>query len=122
MKGKKQEIPAVKSAERAATKLNLEVKLADMPWFLFSSDHLSFRLRGVSNSVTISLLPVDELPILERFVSNLDIPRLLIGHRPAIPGVLSNVHKYSDDSSRISEDSLKLMLSLLVEIIEFYDF
>lgn len=122
VKGKKKDTLAVKIAEKAAATLNMEVKLAHVPGLLLSSDHLPFRLRGVSNSITLSLLPADELPMLEQFVSNLNVPRLLIGRRPTMPGVLSRVHKDSDDSSRLSEDSLRLMLSLLVEIIECYNF
>ena len=122
VKGKKRNVLAVKIAEKAAATLKMEVRLAHVPWLLLSSDHLSFRLRGVSNSITLSLLPSDQLPVLEQFVSNLHVLKLLFGHRPTMPGVLFRVHKDSDVSSRLSEDSLKLMLSLIVGIIQSYDF
>jgi len=122
VKEKGENIPAVRNAEKAAAKLNLNVKPAHVPLFLLSSDHLSFRLRGISNSVTLSLLPAGQLPVLEQFVSSLSISRIISGHRPIMPGVLSHVHKASDDSSRLSEGSLRLMLSLLVEIIRNYDY
>lgn len=84
VKGKKKDIPAIKIAEKAATKLNMKVKLAHVPGLLLSGDHLSFRFRGVSNSITLSLLPADQLPMLEQFVSNLNVPGLLFGRRPTI--------------------------------------
>ena len=96
-------------------------KTADVPGLLLSSDHLSFRLKGLANSVTLSLLPAEELPVLEHFVASLNIPGLLTRRKPAMPGVLSRVHRESDVSSQISEDSLKLMLSLLAGIIEGYN-
>ncbi|MFC1977994.1 M28 family metallopeptidase [Chloroflexota bacterium] len=122
VKDKKKDISAVRSAKKAAAKLNLKVKLADVPGLLLSSDHLSFRLKGISNSITLSLLPADQLQMLEQFVSNLSIRKILMGQRPIMPGVLSHVHKATDDSSRLNEDSLRLMLSLLVEIIKGYKF
>ncbi len=122
VKNKQKDLLAVRSAEKAAVGLKLNVKSAHVPGFLLSSDHLPFRLGGVSNAVTLSLLPADQLPVLEQFVSSLSIPRMLLGRRPTMPGVLSHVHKASDDSSRLREDSLRLMLSLLVEIIQRYEY
>ena len=122
IKSKQKDIPAVRNAEKAAAKLNTEARTADVPGFLLSSDHLPFRLRGVANSVTLSILPADQLLMLEQFISNLSIPGLLSGQRPAMPGVLATIHKDSDNSSLINEKSLRLMLSLLLEIIRCYSF
>lgn len=122
VKEKKKDIPAVIAARNAAGKLNMNAKLAHVPGLLLSSDHLSFRIKGVSNSVTLSLLPSDQLPMLEQFVSNLSVRGLLFRRRPPMPGVLSSIHKPIDHSSQLSEDSLALMLSLLIEIIHSYEF
>jgi hypothetical protein len=120
IKDKQKDIPAIEIAEKAAAELNINFNIAYLPSLLHSSDHLSFRLRGVANSLTLSLLPSDQLPMLEHFVSNLNVLALLLGDRPNMPGVLSNIHKPTDDSSRLSENSLRLMLSLLMQIIHNY--
>ncbi len=121
VKNKGENIPAVKTLETAAAKLKLDLRLAHIPWLLLSSDHLSFRLRGMFNSVTLSLLPVAQLPVLERMISGLNVPRLLMGKKPTLPEVLSFIHTAKDTSSQLSEDSLRLMLSLLLEIIRSYN-
>ena len=115
-------ILAVEVAEKAAGTLKTHVTIGSVPGVLLSSDHLPFRLGGVSNSITLSLLPSDQLPVLENFMGNLSIPRLLGGQRPSMPGVLERVHKANDVSSRLSEDSLRLMVSLLLQIIHIYPF
>ncbi|OGO22559.1 MAG: hypothetical protein A2144_02420 [Chloroflexi bacterium RBG_16_50_9] len=101
-------LPAVTLVKKATANLNLPLRLAHIPWILLSSDHLSFRLKGLANSVTLSLLPVAELPAL------------LMGRRPVLPEVLSYIHSAKDTSSRLSEEPLRLMLSLLLEIIKDY--
>ena len=121
IKKNEENLPAVKLVERAATQLKLGLKLAHIPWLLLSSDHLSFRLRGMSNSLTLSLLPAAQVPVLERLISGLSLPGLLFGRSPVLPEPLSFIHTAKDTSSRLSEDSLRLMLSLLLELIQSYN-
>lgn len=120
VKGKEENLPAVKAVEKAAAGLNLGCKSGYIPWLLFSSDHFSFRLRGFSNAITLSLLPSEQIPAFERLTSNLSLPGLLAGRKPAIPEILSTIHTAEDTASRLSESSLKTMLSLLMEIVWAY--
>ena len=113
-------LAAVKEVEKAATRLSVPFRLTHLPWLFITSDHLPFRLRGVSNALTLSLLPATEVPVLERVIAGLSILRLLIGQRPALPEPLSFIHTDKDTSSRLSENSLKLMLSLLLELSQGY--
>lgn len=120
VKNNEKNLPVVKILEKAAAKLELGLRFTHLPWLLLSSDHLSFRLKGLHNSVTLSLLPASQIPVFERMISSLSVPKLLIGRRPAMPEVLSSVHTVNDVSSRLSENSLGLMLSLLLEITRLY--
>jgi Zn-dependent M28 family amino/carboxypeptidase len=121
IKKNEQLLAAVRRVEKAAVRLNLKWKLAPIPWLFMSSDHLSFRLRGLSNSITISLMPSSQLKELESLVSNLNLIRLLKRNRLELPEVLSVIHTAGDSSSNLSEYSLRLMLDLLLEIIRGYD-
>jgi hypothetical protein len=120
VKGRQKGLPAVRAVARAAGQLKLDVGLAHIPWPLFSGDHLSFRLWGLSNAVTLSLLPLAQRPALERLASEARVRRLLLGRRPEIPEVLSRIHTAGDTSSRLNEGSLRLMLSVLVEVLREY--
>ncbi len=120
VKNNEKNLPVVKTLEKAAAKLELGLRFTHLPWFLLSSDHLSFRLKGLHNSVTLSLLPGSQIPVFERMISSLSVPKLLSGRRPIMPEVLSFVHTGNDISSRLSENSLGLMLSLLLEITRLY--
>jgi len=113
-------LAAVKEVEKAATRLSVPFRLTHLPWLFLTSDHLPFRLRGVSNALTLSLLPATEVPVLERVIAGLSILRMLIGQRPALPEPLSFIHTDKDTSSRLSENSLRLMLSLLLELSQGY--
>ena len=110
-------LPAVRAATAAAAELKVAVRYAHVPWLLLSSDHLSFRFKGLANAVTLSLLPADQLPALEKMISGLSLPGLLFGGKPELPEVLASVHTVGDTSSRLSEEALQLMLSLLREIV-----
>lgn len=110
-------LPVFKAVEIAAARLKLGSKAAHIPWLLLSSDHLSFRIKRVSNAVTLSLIPIAQLPAFENLISGLSVPKLLIGRKPVIPEVLSSIHTAADTTSRLNEDSLRLMLSLLLEIV-----
>ncbi len=118
MKNKEKDLPAVRAAKKAAADLKLDFRLAHIPWLLLSSDHLSFRLRGRANAVTLTLLPTSQAPLLEKMIAGLSVRGLLARRRPVLPAPLSVVHTARDDSSRLSEDSLRLMLSILLKIIE----
>jgi len=120
VKRNQQELPAVRSVVKAAAKLQVDIRYGHIPWFFLSSDHLPFRFRGLSDAVTLSLLPDTQAAELERFMSGTSIPRLLTGGKPALPGVLASLHTADDNSTRLSEDSLRLMLSLVREIIQDY--
>lgn len=119
---KGEDIAVVQFAEKAATKLNTNIAKAQVPKLLLGSDHLSFRLAGVSNAVTLSLLPEEQLAIIKKFISDFSILRLLSGRVPELPGVIAMRHTSMDDSSQLNENSLRLMLSLLLEIVNDYKF
>ena len=117
VKSRERDFPAIKAVETAASRLELPHKAAHVPWFILSSDHLSFRMRGVSNALTLSLVPLAQLPAFERWVSGLSIPALITGRRPVPPQALSRIHTAADTASELSEQSLGLMLSLLIEVL-----
>jgi hypothetical protein len=85
---------------------------------LLSSDHLSFRLRGLVNSVTLTLLPASQLHVMGKMVSDLRIMSLLMGRRPRLPEPLSRVHTPLDTSAQLNEASLQTMLRVLLEILD----
>ena len=114
------ELPALHRVETAALRLGLPYKTAHIPWLLLSSDHMSFRLKGVRNALTMSLLPKDQVSVLESSLSKLSFLKLLSGQRPTLPKPLDSIHSGADTSDNISENSLSLMLSLLLEIISNY--
>ncbi len=117
IKSKQTQLPAFREVEKAALQLALPFKAAHVPWPLLSSDHLSFRLRGFSNAITLSLLPQSHLPDLENLLSQISLRKLLAGQLPRLPEPLSSIHSYKDTSSKLNENSLQLMLSLLLELI-----
>lgn len=120
IKGQETNFPALKMVEKAASQLALPFKSAHIPWLFFSSDHLSFRLKGMPNALTLSLFPTSQIPLFESLVSNLSLVRLLAGQRPTLPEPLSFIHSNKDTSSRLNEGSLNLMLSLLLEMVKGY--
>ena len=107
-------LTAFREVEKAAARLSLPVRATHIPWFILSSDHLPFRLRGLPDALTLSLLPGGQLPSLENWLA--DLPRLLF-RRPVPPEALSEVHTPGDTSSRLNEGSLELMLNLLLELV-----
>ncbi|MBI2859605.1 MAG: M28 family peptidase [Chloroflexi bacterium] len=120
VKNNERNLPVIKTLEKAAAKMELGLLCTHLPWLLLSSDHLPFRLKGLHNSVTLSLLPASQIPVFERMISSLSVLKLLTGRRPAMPEVLSSVHTVNDVSSRLSEKSLGLMLSLLLAITRLH--
>ncbi len=107
------ESPTARSVEETAARLSLPARRANIPALLFSSDHLSFRLRGCG-AVTLSLLPSEQLPDLERAMYPSKMPRLLLRGRQALPEPLGRVHTRRDSSAYLDEESLQRMLSLLL--------
>jgi hypothetical protein len=121
VKGNEIHLAAVQQVEKAASRLELPFKAAHIPWLFLSSDHLSFRLRGLANSVTLSLLPSSQVAVMDRLLETISITKLLTGQRPVLPEPLSHIHSSEDTSSRLNEKSLKLMLSLLLELVKSAD-
>ncbi|MEW6143081.1 MAG: M28 family peptidase [Chloroflexota bacterium] len=121
VKGHEIRLAAVRQIEEIATRQGLPHKTTHIPWLLLSSDHLSFRIRGFPNVVTLSLLPSSQISVLEGLLQNLSFIRLLTGWRPTLPEPLRYIHSCNDTSSKLDEGSLKLMLSLLLDLIKTMD-
>lgn len=117
---RQKELPAFLRVKMAALRLGLPYQNAHIPWLLLSSDHMSFRLKGVRNALTLSLLPKDQVSELENLISKLSFLKLLTGQKPTLPKPLDIIHSSADTSDNISENSLGLMLSLLLEVISGY--
>ncbi len=111
------DLPAVREVEAAANYLGLESKSTHIPWFFFSSDHLAFRLRGLPNAVTISLLPRSQIEAMESHLAGGSVTRLMAGRRQQLPEPLSYIHTAEDVSSKLSEDSLQRILSVLLKLL-----
>jgi hypothetical protein len=121
VKGNEMHLATIQQVEKAASRLELPFKAAHIPWLFLSSDHLSFRLRGLADSVTLSLLPSSQVAVMERLLETLSITKLLTGRRPPLLEPLSHIHSGEDTSSKLNENSLELMLSLLLELVESAD-
>jgi hypothetical protein len=113
-------LPLLQKIESAARALDLDTRTALFPWLLLSGDHLPFRLRGLAQSVTISLLPSEQIPALEEMIAELSVFKLLAGRRPKVPSILARVHSAQDTSASVREESLQTALKLLLEIIRQY--
>ena len=120
IKNKQIKLPALHQVEMAALRLELSWKTAQIPWLLLSSDHMPFRLKGLKNALTLSLIPKDQVSILEKSLSKVSLLKLLTGQRPTLPKPLNIIHSSADTSDNINENSLSLMLSLLRELISSY--
>ncbi len=117
----RREDPAFQRLERTARGLNVPLRFADLPWWVISSDHLPFRLRGVRSSASLSLLPAGDFSRLQDFAAGLSLPEALFGARRRIPGTLSVLHSAKDTSADLNEESLQLMLSILLGLIEDFE-
>jgi len=120
IRSKEMRLRAFQEVGKAAARLALPMRAAHIPWFILSSDHLPFRLRGLPDALTLSLFPGSQVPGLEKWLE--DLPRLLLGGRSAWPEPLSSIHTARDTSSRLSEGSLALMLTLLLDLSEGWGF
>jgi len=81
---------------------------------------LSFRLRGVSDALTLSMLPSSQIPLIEKSLAELKFGVYCLIGEKTLPEPLGFIHSKMDVSSRINESSLRLMLHLLLEIIQEY--
>lgn len=117
VKGKEIHLDAVRRTEKVASSLGLKFGTAHVPWLFFSSDHLSFRMRGVPNAISLSLLPSSQVSVLERLLNSLSIIKLLSGRKPKLTEPFQYIHSKEDTSSRLNESSLRLMLSLLIKLV-----
>lgn len=111
-------LSAFKEVKKVASQLALPFRSGHIPWPFLSSDHLSFRLKGFANALTLSLLPHHQVPLMESLLARTKMSRLLASQRLKLTGTLSFIHSEKDISSNLSEKSLRLMLSLLLELIQ----
>lgn len=108
---------AVKEVEGAAEQMKIPHLTAHIPWFILSSDHLSFRLKGLVDAVSLSLLPGDQIPLWKNILARASADKILSGWRPQLPEPLSLIHSSRDNSYYIDENSLQLAFSLLRNLI-----
>jgi Zn-dependent M28 family amino/carboxypeptidase len=119
VKEKQEQLEVVRSVQIAAEELQISYKTLHIPWFLFSSDHLSFRLRGFQNAVTLSLIPHAQVASFKSLLSGVRISHIIRRNKSLWPELIESRHTALDDSRHISESSLSLMLSLLLKLIEY---
>ena len=117
---KETNLEAFKQTASAANRLNLPFKSAHIPWLLISSDHLSFWLRGFPNALTLSLLTSDSISKIEKSLAGLNLFKFIFHRSQILPEPISLIHTKEDTSPHLNESSLKLMLSLLLEVIQEY--
>jgi len=113
--------PALQRIERTSRGLNVAPRFAYLPWWVISSDHLPFRIRGIRSAASLSLLPPEDIRQLQEFVAGLSLRKALFGARRPIPGTLSVLHTVRDSSTDLREESLQLMLSILQGLIEDFE-
>lgn len=111
-----QNIPLLALLRQIATKYSIPCITAYVPWMLFTSDHLSFRLKGVKNSLSISLVPSNQLNSLEQLMYKTSWLKILKKDF-SLPEPLSYIHTQEDNSSKLQENSLQSMLTILAEVI-----
>ena len=117
VKAKGNKMPLLNEVQKAARQIGLPFDSVHIPWPVISSDHLSFRLKGITNALTLSLIPKDQVPVLRELLTRTSLKRYLAGRRPPFPTPLSVIHSCDDTSDRLGEGSLRLMLSLLLQLI-----
>jgi hypothetical protein len=67
--------------------------------------------------LTLSLLPSDGIKAIEKTLAGTNLYNIVFRHRPIMPEPLSVVHTSKDTSSNLNENSLNLVLKLLIEVI-----
>lgn len=116
VKTRERGLPLLQEIRKAACEIDLLFKSVHVPWPYMSSDHLSFRLMGFKNALTLSLIPNHQVPVLEKMVQNIGL-KGYFPRRQAMPEPLSVIHSRYDTSDRLSEESMQLMLALLLQMI-----
>lgn len=104
-------------AEAVAAKLNIPVRRLSVPWAYMSSDHFPFRISGFSNAVSLSMLPLADFEEIQKKLANINTLKVMLGRKTELPEPFSVFHTPDDNSSHISEKSLQLMLSLVLETL-----
>ena len=74
------------------------------------------RLAGFKNAISLSMLPGDQMTLLEERLDGVSTASLLVGRRPDLPEPFSFFHTENDTSARLSEGPLGTMLSLVLEL------
>ncbi len=108
---------AFKTVKNTASSLGIPLTSIHIPWLVLSSDHLPFRIKGMANALTLSLVPAKQVGQLESFLKGQKSYRLLLGSRQPLPEPLASIHSPVDTCSRLNENSLQLMLSILLELV-----
>jgi hypothetical protein len=88
----------------------------DIPWAIQSSDHLPFKLVGFKEAISLSMLPGDCISMLEERLDSTTTAGLLAGRRPELPEPFSVFHTEEDTSVRLSEEPLRMMLTVVREL------
>jgi Zn-dependent M28 family amino/carboxypeptidase len=118
IKENQRQLEVVRSVEKAAEELRISYKTLHIPWLLLSSDHLSFRLRGFRNAVTLSFISKAQASSLEAILNKVRIRHVICGKKPELPEPLKFRHTVLDDSRHVNGSSLTLMLSLLLKLVK----
>lgn len=120
VKKAEQNLYSVQEIEKAADDIKMPYRTVHIPWFILSSDHLSFRLKHMPNAVSLSLVPASQLPVWEKILASISLAKILSGWRPNLPEPLSLTHSSRDSSANVDEKSLQLMFSLMWRLISEY--
>jgi hypothetical protein len=107
---------AAGEVEKAAKRLSVSWRWLDIPWALQTSDHLPFRLTGFKNVISLSILPSDQMMLLDESLNGVSTASLLAGHLLNLPEPFSLFHTKNDTSVHLSEGPLVTMLSLVLEL------
>jgi aminopeptidase YwaD len=120
VKEREKNLSSVKRIEYTADEIKVPHLKVYIPWLILSGDHLPFRLKGMADAISLSLLPKNLVNAWQdRLFKTSAIKRLWGGCRQ-LPEPVSLIHSSQDNSSNTNENSLQLMLSLLVRLINDY--
>ncbi len=119
VKEKQEQLEAVRSVQMAAEELQISCKTLHIPWLLLSSDHLSFRLRGFQNALTLSFIPHAQVASFKSLLSGIRVSHIIRTSKSVWPELIKSRHTALDDSHHISESSLSLMLSLILKLAKY---
>jgi len=110
----------IKTLDETASRLSVRFIQGCVPWYLISSDHLPFRLKGI-DAVTVSMLPGDKIPALEK-VFNGEKSGHFLRLQEKLADLLSARHTHEDTSRMLDEKALQTMLSLALEVVRCHSF